>query len=153
MLGLGNKDSEERCTGLYCELSSHQVKVGESQRSREWLLVHQATVPWITGSLLSWLWQCSVFKPSGYHALPDTTPHSALSAQGNWSHSARMSPSCQANLPSQACLDHMRRCSWELCNMLCNIGPWYLGWADWAVAQQTGPGALPELSISQTSSH
>ena len=95
MLGLGNKDSQERCTGLYCEVSSHQVKVGESQQR----VARGAAGDRAMNNWFSALMAVAVFQPSGYHALPDTTPHSALSAQGNWSHSARMSPSCQANLP------------------------------------------------------
>ena len=110
------------------------------------------TVPWITGSLLSWQpWLASNQVDIMLCLTQLTTLYTRKLVP--FSTDVSFMPS-QSSLAS---LDHMRSCSWELCNIVTcwvTLAHDNLGWADWALAQQqTGPGPLPELSISQTSSH
>lgn len=108
------------------------------------------TAPWITGSLLSWQPWLASNQVDIMLCLTLTTLYTRKLVP--FSTDVSFMPS-QSSLAS---LDHMRRCSWELCNMLGNIGPWSSGVSrlgSGAAEQQTGPGPLPELSISQTSSH
>ena len=86
-MGLGNKDNNvERCSSvMYC-----CYKLSESLIHRE-SLVHGAVADsamnnWFSTLMAAWLISCSAWH------------NSPLFTQGNWSHSARMFPSCQANL-------------------------------------------------------